>query len=594
MNPGFWEALRQLFHFMSPRRRRQFYFVLFLMLLGAVAELVAIGAVFPFLSLLADISTFRRLPVVADISGLLGIRTPDQLLLLATAFFAAAALAAGAVRLQLAWSSQAFIFRLGHDLGVEVQRRVLSQPYSYHIQNNTSHIVASLEKVQVLVYYILLQLMLAATAAVIAAFIVAALFYIEPVTAALAAMGFGAVYAAVSAFTRERLARNSVAATTAYSQRVQIIQEGLGGIRDVILDQSERVYLEDFERADRKLNFAKTNTAFIGAAPRFVIESAGMILIGVVALFLTSRDGGLTAALPVLGALALGAQRLLPLFQQVYQSWTLVVGSWGVVEDVLRLLNLPAPETRARERAAPLPFTREIRFERVSFSYPGRSEAALSDIEFTIPPGSRVALVGTTGSGKSTLIDLLMGLLPPDEGVITVDGVSIAGEARRRWQSSIAHVPQMIFLADTSIERNIAFGYPPSGIDHELVVAAARQAQLHEFVKGLPEGYDTFVGERGVRLSGGQRQRLGIARALYKRASVLVLDEATSALDQETEAAVMGSLHGLDSEITIIMIAHRLSTIAICDTVIRLENGRIAKTGSYAEVVGGTPLEQTS
>jgi ABC-type multidrug transport system fused ATPase/permease subunit len=587
-----WSALRQLYHFMSPRRRREFYLVLVLMLVGALAELVAIGAVLPFLSLLADPTKLQQMPWLLHLFNSFGAYARGELLIAATVLFATAAVIAGALRLQLAWSGQGFVFRLGHDAGVEIQRRILSQPYSYHIANNTSEIVASLEKVQILVFSVLLQLMQAATAVFISLFIIAALIQVDPFTAGISAAAFGAIYVVVSLLTQGRLAQNSAIIGTAYSERVQIIQESLGGIRDVIIDSSQPIYLDTFRRIDRRFSNAKAMTAFIGTAPRFVIEAAGMVLIAVLALIISAREGGFAGALPILGALALGAQRLLPLIQQIYYGWSALAGNRSVVGQVLDLLRLPAPsESEAATRPPPLPFQDRIQVEEVSFAYPGRAEPALDQVSLSIPRGARVALVGKTGSGKSTLADLLMGLLEPTAGRVTVDGVPLTGDARRGWQRSIAHVPQAIFLADTTIGRNIAFGWRPEEIVRERVIEAARRAQLHDFIADLPEGYATSVGERGVRLSGGQRQRLGIARAIYKQAPVLVLDEATSALDDATEAAVMQALEDLGEQgLTIIMIAHRLSTVAGCDLVARLENGRIIDIGSYEQVIGGAPL----
>jgi ABC-type multidrug transport system fused ATPase/permease subunit len=316
-----------------------------------------------------------------------------------------------------------------------------------------------------------------------------------------------------------------------------------------------------------------------------------MILIAVLAVVISAREGGFAGALPVLGALALGAQRLLPLLQQIYVGWSLAAGHSSLLVQVLDLLRLPVDEKAAHgDSEPPLPLRNRIAVENVSFTYASRRGSAVEGVSFEIPRGTRIALIGKTGSGKSTLADLLMGLLEPTEGRISVDGVSLTRENRRSWQRSIAHVPQAIFLADASIARNIAFGVPPQAIVGERVIEAAKKAQLDEFVAALPEGYETHVGERGVRISGGQRQRLGIARAIYKQAQILVLDEATSALDDATEAAVMQALDQLGEEgRTIIMIAHRLSTISCADIVIRLDNGRVAELGSYAEVVGGTP-----
>ena len=584
---GFLADLRQLYGFMSPARRRKFLALVALMFVGAVAELATIGAVVPFLSLLAS-SGQLHFGWVTEVFEVLGAHGRDQQLIAASVLFMSAALVAGALRLQLAWSTQSFVLGFGHELAVEIQRRTLAQPYAYHVSRNSSEIVASLEKVQVLVFIVLLQMMQAATAAFIALFIVAALVRIDPFTAAVAGISFGTIYGLVSAFTRRRLARNSAIIGAAYQERVQLIQESLGGIRDVIIDNSQAVYLNEFRKIDLRFTRARATTAFIAAAPRFVIEAAGMVVIAALALVISGREGSLSQALPILGALALGAQRLLPLLQQLYNSWANLAGNRAVAAQVLGLLALPVEVPASPRPVEPLGLRERIIFEGVSFAYPGRRRPALEEVNLTIDRGSRVALVGPTGSGKSTLADLLMGLLDPTAGEITIDGVPLNRDSRRAWQRSIAHVPQAIFLADTSVTRNIAFGVPRAEIDMERVRRAAATAQLEEFIASLPDGYETSVGERGVRLSGGQRQRLGIARAVYKDAPVLVLDEATSALDHDTEMAVMGALDQLGGEgRTIVIIAHRTSTVTGCDLVACLDHGRVVEVGPVAQLLGG-------
>ena len=588
---GLWNGLRELFSTLSPQRRRHFYFVLALMFAGALAELATIGAVLPFLSLLADPDRISGIPALRTAFDAVGAVTNAQRLLAATVLFIVLAIIAALIRLQLTWSSQKFIFRVGHELALDIQRRILFQPYTFHINQNTSTLIASLDKVGTLVFHVLLQLMQAAIAVVISVFIVGALIYVDPFTALISAAAFGFIYLLVSRLMRSRLDRNSEIVGATWDERVKIVQESLGGIRDVIIDSSQPVYLEAFRRIDDRFSSAKTNTMFIGAAPRFIIESLGMSLIAVLAIVMAEREGGLAAAVPILGALALGAQRLLPMLQQIYVSWSVAVGNNSVINQVLDLVRLPIADEVAHSREiVPLPFGRQIRLENVGFAYANRRTPALQGVSFDIIRGQRVALIGKTGSGKSTLADLLMGLIEPSEGQITIDGVPLTRENRRNWQRSIAHVPQAIFLADASIARNIALGIPTQQIDAARVIDAAKKAQLNEFVAGLPEGFDTFVGERGIRLSGGQRQRLGIARAIYKQAPVLVLDEATSALDDATETAVMHALDQLGDEgRTIIMIAHRMSTISQADVVVRLENGRLVELGSYTEVIGTIP-----
>jgi ABC-type multidrug transport system fused ATPase/permease subunit len=462
------------------------------------------------------------------------------------------------------------------------------QPYTFHTRQNTSKLIAALDKIDALVFNVILQLMLATIAAVLAVAITGALIAVDAVIAAAAAVSFGLVYAGVSALTRKRLERNSEALSESYDRRIQIVQESLGGIRDIIIDSSQPLHVESFRQADKRMVTARANTAFISSAPRYIIEALGIAVLAGLAVFLADRSAKFDETLPVLGALALGAQRLLPLLQQVYSGWTTAQGNRSIVEQVLELLQLPLPLPATARPARPaLSFREAITFENVSFDYGARQDPALSGISLTIPRGAKVALVGKTGSGKSTLADLVMGLLAPTSGRILVDSVELSEATRGEWRRSIAHVPQFIFLADTSIARNIALAASDDQVDQGRVEDAARQAQLHGFLSGLPDGYQTQIGERGIRLSGGQRQRLGIARAIYKQAPVLVLDEATSALDDETEAAVMRAIDDADGEQrTVIMIAHRLSTLTNCDLAARLDRGRLVEFGPYANLLG--------
>jgi ATP-binding cassette, subfamily B, bacterial PglK len=310
-----------------------------------------------------------------------------------------------------------------------------------------------------------------------------------------------------------------------------------------------------------------------------------MVLIAALAYGLSRQEGGIATALPVLGALAVGAQRMLPALQQTYASWASIAGSQGVLADVIELLDQPIPEDLLQPAPEPLQFRTTIRFDRVRFRYSSDGPWVLNGLDLTITKGARLGFVGATGSGKSTAMDLLMGLLEPTDGQILVDSEPLSRNRVRAWQRTIAHVPQSIYLADATLAENIAFGVPPGAVDIERVRRAARQAQIADFIESRPQGYDALVGERGVRLSGGQRQRIGIARALYKRASVLVLDEATSALDNVTEQSVMDAIEGLDRELTILVIAHRLTTVRRCDSIVELQHGRVVAQGRYEQML---------
>jgi ABC-type multidrug transport system fused ATPase/permease subunit len=575
-------GILRLWKQLSRRRRLQVFLVLLLMLVGAVAELVTIGAVVPFLALVTAPERAMEQPVIAAVAGYFNWTEPGDLILPAAIAFGLIAILSGAIRLVLAYVNNQFAQALGHDIGVGVYSRLLNLPYSEHVLLNSSSSLSALQKVGTVVINVIRPLILAVSSSTISLFILAGMLIASPSIAFSAALAFGLVYLLVTVLARQKLKQNSVKISRTQTARIQTIQEGLGGIRDVILDQSQPRYIEKFSRLDTVLKVAQGTNAFIGVAPRYIIESVGMALIALLVVGLSYSEGGLLASLPLIGALAIGAQRLLPLLQQVFLTWSQVLGSHKELSDVLEILERDAGPAR-NDNAERLPFAREIRLDNLSFRYGEDKPVVIEDVDLVIRKGSRVGFIGKTGSGKSTLIDLIMGLLSPTSGKIEVDGVPLNPGNLSAWQKNIAHVPQAIFLMDDTVAANIAFGREgPEG--QGSVALAARQAQLSEFVEALPEGYATRVGERGVRLSGGQRQRIGIARALYKHASVLILDEATSALDSATETAVMEAIDGLDRDLTILIIAHRISTLRACDHIVELRDGQVVRTGTYDEI----------
>ncbi|HEX8667560.1 MAG TPA: ABC transporter ATP-binding protein [Allosphingosinicella sp.] len=569
---------------LSPRKKRAFFQVLALMVLAGVFEVFSLGAVIPFLALLADPDRMLEYPVAARFLARVGLTDTGEMLLAATLLFGILALASGGLRLLLNWYSNRYAYLVGNELGVAYFDRILRRPYAYHALHNSSETVAAIKKVQTVAHQMLLPAMLSISSVIGAVFIVGALLAVDARTTMIAFAGFALIYLVASRLTRPRLRRNSKALSALHARRIQSIQEGLGGIRDLIIDRAQEEFVRRFRALDADFQNAEASTSFISGAPRMVIEAVGMVLIAFIAYFALVRSGDLAEVLPVLGVLALGAQRLLPLMQTLYKGWATISGNYDLAVDILRVLEAPDPVAPAGSQ--PIPgFRREIRFRNVSFQYLAGTRPAVRGLDFSIPKGAKVGLIGRSGSGKSTTMDLLMGLLEPTAGAIEIDGRVLDRSNCGEWQREIAHVPQHLFLADASIRENIAFGADPAGIDDARVRAAAEAADIAGFIEGLPDGYDTLVGERGTRLSGGQRQRLGIARALYKRASVIFFDEATSALDSETEAAVMAAIERLDRGLTVILVAHRTSTLAFCDQIIRMEDGRIADAGSFTTVV---------
>jgi ABC-type multidrug transport system fused ATPase/permease subunit len=582
--------LVRLWRHLSQRRQRQFGLLMGLMLISAFAEVVSLGAVLPFLGILVAPDRVFYHPAAADVAQAWGITSADQLVLPLTVAFATAALAAGAIRILLLWVSTRLAFASGADLGIEVYRRTLYQPYRVHVARNSSEVISGLtNKVNGVVFGVLLPLLTLFSSTVLLVVIMLALVAIDPIVASLAIVGFGASYAMITRVSRRRLRLNSQRIADEQTQVVKALQEGLGGIRDVLLDGTQPVYCDIYRQADRPLRLAQGNNSFIGSSPRYFMEAVGMVLIAALAYALSRQVGGIATALPVLGALALGAQRLLPALQQSYSAWASIASNHASLADVIELLDQPMQAQVLQPALPPLLIQNVIRFNAVRFRYASDGPWVIDGLNLVIPKGARVGFVGSTGSGKSTTLDLFMGLLIPTEGELLVDGQPISGNLVRAWQQTIAHVPQSIYLADTTLAENIAFGVPRNAIDLDRVRMAARQAQIADFIESSPEAYQACVGERGIRLSGGQRQRIGIARALYKQASVLVFDEATSALDNATEQSVMDAIDGLNRDLTILIIAHRLTTVRHCDTIVELRDGRVAALGTYDQLFESSP-----
>ena len=576
----------RLWQHMSLLRRRQFILLLVLMMVASLAEIISIGSVMPFLGALTSPENFFANPLAQPLISFLNIENANQLIAPLTIVFCLSSILSGGVRLILLMFTTRLSFATGSDLGIEIYQRTLYQPYKVHVSRNSSEIINGISnKANAIIYSIILPALTLVSSSLMLLAILITLIYIDPVISFFTAFSFGSIYIALSKYTRNNKIKNSQVIAKQSTQIIKSLQEGLGGIRDVLIDGSQHVYCEIFRRANVPLRDAQANNQVVSQSPRFIMEALGMVLIAGLAFYLFKQIDGTLKAIPILGVLALGAQKLLPIMQQSYQAWSSIQGSYASLEDTLALIEQPLPSDFFNKEMIKINFNRGIKFDKVSFRYKTGSHNVLQHLTLSILKGERVGIVGATGSGKSTMIDALMGLLEPTSGSLKVDGKAITRKNVRSWQRRIAHVPQAIFLSDTTIAENIAFGIDRKDIDFDRVRDAAHNAQLQDVIDKLPNQYNTLVGERGVRLSGGQRQRIGIARALYKNADILVFDEATSALDNKTEESVMKSIEALGKEITVIMIAHRITTLKKCTKIIELADGKIVNVGSYRDII---------
>jgi ATP-binding cassette, subfamily B, bacterial PglK len=582
--------LRRLWHHISPRRRKQFGLLLILMLLASFAEILSIGAVIPFLGVLTTPERIFQLSAVQPLIQALKLTEPAQLLLPITVAFGAAALIAGAMRLMLLWTNTRLSYAAGADISINIYRRTLFQPYSVHCARNSSEIINAISTKTNAVIGIIISFLTLIGSTVMLVTILVALFSVEPLIALTAFGGFGLIYAVITYLTRKKLSINSNLIARKSNMVIKSLQEGLGGIRDVLINGSQAIYCQIYRNADLPVRRAQGSSAFIAGSPRYAVEALGMMLIAALAYSLSKQTDGIVKAIPVLGAMVLGAQRLLPVLQQAYAAWSVILGSQDALHDTIELLDQPLPEYADQPAPDPLPFKHSISLKQLGFRYSPETPYVLKKLNLTITKGSRLGFIGTTGSGKSTLLDIVMGLLQPSDGKLEIDSQAVTPSNSQDWQSHISHVPQTIFLADSTIEENIAFGVLKNRIDPQLVRQAAQQAQIADIIESWPKQYQTFVGERGIRLSGGQRQRIGIARALYKQADVIIFDEATSSLDNQTEQSVMQAIEELSKDLTLLIIAHRLTSLKNCTQIVELGEGGIRRVGSYQDIVNKSAL----
>jgi ATP-binding cassette subfamily B protein len=566
-------ALAALGRMLTPSRRRELVLTLIVMLVGAGAEMLTVGAALGFLTIMAG----ARGGVVSDhVIGMFGL-VDESTVTTASVALIGAAIILTAVRFLLLWLTQKFVTGLGRDLAKLLFARILRQPYSAYSGRHSADLIAGMEKIQRLIFTAFQPVMQGLVAIILALFIAALLFVIDPFAATFAAFIVSASYGIATFLGRATLDENGRVIASASTARVKLVREAMGSIRDILLDGSQPIFEARLDAIETRIRRAQAQSAVISTAPRYILDGLGIIALAIVTLVISMREGGLLAALPILGTFAIAAQRLLPLVQQIWLGWSQVTASYGSLDDVLGLLSLPMSDDAGppgAKRPEPLPFVRELVFDNVFYRYPDGREA-LRGVSLAIRRGERIGISGSTGSGKSTLVDLLMGLLEPTSGEIRVDGRAIGAGTRRAWQANIAHVPQSIYLSDESIAANIAFGEPREIWDRGRIEEAVRGAQLRTLIDSLPAALDTMPGEGGVRLSGGQRQRIGVARALYRRPALLILDEATSALDEATEARLVDDIAALGRSVTMVIIAHRRSTLKHCDRIIRIEGGRI-------------------
>ena len=577
---------RKMIELLSRRERVQLGLIFLAMLVMAFLETVSVASILPFLSVAADPSKIQTNAWLSWSYDALGFTSTNGYLLALAGTALLALLLSNASMAATHWAQIRFAAERNHSLSVGLLRHYLARPYSFFLHRNSADLGKNiLAEVELVTGQLLMPCLQAGAKAVVALAIIALLVLFDPLLALVVTTVLGGAYGAIYLYVRRGLTRLGKERLAANSARYKAAGEAFGAIKDVKLLGKEDAFLARFASPSMGYVRAAATAMIIGDTPRYVLEAVAFGGVLVIAVYLILRGEGLQQTIPVLGLYAFAGYRLIPSLQQAFLGFSKLRFGAPALDNLHRELTreTAAPGAKLadiqdsdRRRAGQLPLGERLELDGITFTYSGAHKPTLRDISLTIEANSTIGIVGPTGAGKTTLVDIILGLLRPQFGEIRVDGTPLTEAHLRSWQNSLGYVPQHIYLADDTIARNIAFGIPNAQIDRRCVERATRIANIHAFVtQELPEGYDTVVGERGVRLSGGQRQRLGIARALYHNPSVLVLDEATSALDNDTEAAVMDAINALAGTRTILMIAHRLTTLRACDAILRLRDGRL-------------------
>lgn len=559
--------------------------MIILLLFGVLAEAGTVAAVVPVVTAMSDPGKVMALPAIQPVIRLLDIQSGESLRRSLCLLFLLFVLTSSGIRLLYLWYSLRLSFAIGSDYAEMAYRRTLHLPYEDQTKLSSSYFLTVLAvKMQSIVVVGLVPILATFGAAILALAIATTLFLLSPEITTILAGVVVLIFVLMIALFRIPLRRVGEAIASIQPVFIEKLQIARGGIREIILDNTQDYFINELTRTERALRKHQIVNGFFVSSPRYFMELIFIIVLVGLSYRLFVETPDTSAVLPILSIIAIGVLKILPSAQIILLNWATVRSALPGISDALALFEEDVPEQDRRPVTAPLPFQRNIVLRDVWYRYGPEDPWILKGIDLEIRRGERVGIIGPTGAGKSTLIDLIMGLLPPTKGTASIDDIPLDQQTRKAWGKRIAHVPQSIYLTDASVAENIAFGVPKDRISASEVVASAKKADIASFVEDGASGFATLVGERGGRISGGQRQRIGIARALYKHADVIVLDEATSALDSATEERIMATILAFGRDTTIIMIAHRLTTLKACDRIVELDFGQIKRICAYGDI----------
>jgi ABC-type multidrug transport system fused ATPase/permease subunit len=565
---------------------RSLVLILLWILIAAMLEVVGVASIAPFMLVISSPEMIHDNIYLSTLYQALDVYSNDEFIVLLGVIVIVMLFISNGVQAFVTWKVIDFSQNMQHKLRVRLLQKYLYQPYGFFLDRNTSELGKNIvNEVDSAVSGVIMQSLLIISKSAVVIFIFGLVLFVDPLTAIFTTVVLGAFYWIVFKLVKDRLHAIGTARTLATSQIFKISNEAMSGIKEIKLHNGEDEFTNRFSSPSKNQASYSIQSTTIAGLPRYLLEVvtfSGIIAIAVLSTTIGNIDS--SKVIPMLSLYAMAGYRLMPALQGIYSGLAVLKYNIPVFNILVNDFSQETLKTKV-DRQLPVTFTNKLLLKDVSFSYKNSKYMAIKKVNIEIPHNATIGLVGLTGSGKTTLIDILLGLLIPKDGCIVVDGIQINKNNVSGWQKNLGYVPQSVYLTDDTIESNIAFSVAKKEIDKKQVIEAAKMANLDQFILTLPKKYETIIGERGVRLSGGQCQRIGIARALYNNPSVLVLDEATSALDNITESIVMGAINNLSHRKTIIMIAHRLSTVKECDIIYMMDGGKIIDSGTYQQLI---------
>ena len=583
------QTLKKIFLILSPSERKKAGLLFLMILIMALLDMIGVASILPFMAVLTNpdiVQTNIILNKMFQASSIFKVENNQQFLYLLGIFVFVLLVTSLTFKALTTYVQIRFVQMREYTIGKRLVEGYLHQPYSWFLSRHSADLGKTiLSEVTQVIGSGINPLMEVITKGMVSIALIALLIIADPKLALIVGFSIGGSYMLIFYFTRGYLKGIGKERLESNQLRFTAVSEAFGAAKEVKVGGLEQIYIKRF--SDSAKSFAQTaaSAAIIRQLPRFILEAIAFGGIMLVILYLMAQTGSFNNALPIISLYVFAGYRLMPALQQAYSALSQLTFAGSSLDALSNEFKNLKPLNSNQDQGV-ISFNKEIILKNIHYNYPNASRTALKDINLSIPAKSTVGLVGSTGCGKTTTVDIILGLLEAQKGTLEVDGQVISRQNSRAWQRTIGYVPQHIYLSDATVEANIAFGIDLKDINQEAIEKASKIANLHEFViNELPKNYQTTVGERGVRLSGGQRQRIGIARALYHNPQILVLDEATSALDNQTEKAVMDAVNNIGKDITIILIAHRLNTVKNCDIIFKLEKGQVIDQGTFDKLI---------